>query len=76
LTPQHVPCFGSADKRRLPFQVQRRKKMKTQNIDGLIQKSVSYGDSAPLVSEDYVYPIAVIISISFLAFALSGGIQL
>jgi hypothetical protein len=52
------------------------KKMKTTNIDGFIQKSVSCGDSAPLVSEDYVYPIAVIISISFLAFALSGGIQL
>jgi len=40
------------------------------------KKSKSEDASAPLIVEDDVYPLAVITTISFLAYALSGGINL
>ena len=58
------------------YQEEQREQSQRGFFDNRTKKSKPEDASAPLIVEDDVYPLAVITTISFLAFALSGGIQL
>ena len=58
------------------FQEEQREQSQRGFFDSRTKKSKAEDGAAPLIVEDDVYPLAVVTTISFLALALSGGIQL